>query len=207
MFYVLCRTVFNGMQMEFQPCCVFPYNDYIYKLKVNVELEENILMLESCDQKVYELEEEVRNMEDTVPITFSTMCDEFKRIVEPGKSLKDHSFEYNHSNEDLPSTSKCGKCEYNSEDEVDLKEHINFVHSLCATLFVICVILRQVMLRLSQSTDLTSTTINVLIVIFIHTIEIHLTCTYKRSILFSVIIATLCQRMKGSTIATHAEFI
>ena len=67
-------------------------------------------------------------MEDTVPITFSTMRDDCKTIVEPEKSLKDHN-EYKHSNEDLPSTSKCGKCEYNSVDEVDLNEHINFMHS------------------------------------------------------------------------------
>ena len=46
--------------------------------------------------------------------------------------MQDKSFEDNenlkHSEENLPTTSTCGKCEYNSDDEHELKEHIQLVH-------------------------------------------------------------------------------
>ena len=93
--------------------------------KVNVELDESIVTLEntleSRDQKVYELEKEIKSMEETVPLTFS--CDECKHVVDPKINLKDHT-NFKHSDEDLPSTSKCGKCEYSSDDEGDLNKHI-----------------------------------------------------------------------------------
>ena len=33
-----------------------------------------------------------------------------------------------HSDEDKPSTSKCGKCEYESEDESDIEMHMKSTH-------------------------------------------------------------------------------
>ena len=42
-------------------------------------------------------------------------------------NLKDHT-NFKHSDEDLPSTSKCGKCEYSSDDEGDLNKHIQSNH-------------------------------------------------------------------------------
>ena len=80
---------------------------------VNTELEENILMLENKlatqDQKVYDLKEELRTTEDTTPIAFSALCDKCEYVANPDKSFKDDD-KTEHSDENLPSISKCGKC-------------------------------------------------------------------------------------------------
>ena len=98
---------------------------------VNNENEENIIMLEnklaSRDQKVYELQEEIKTIEETAPITFKAVCDKCENVANTEKRLKEHG-KVNHSDEDIPSTSKCGKCEYNSEDEDDLSQHMEAMH-------------------------------------------------------------------------------
>ena len=98
---------------------------------VKNEMEENVMMLEnklaSRDQQVYKLKEEMKTLEDTVPITFSTSCDKCEKVTSTEKNLKEHD-EVDHSDENLPSSSKCGKCEFDSGDEEDLNHHIESKH-------------------------------------------------------------------------------
>ena len=101
---------------------------------VNTELEENILMLENKlatqDQKVYDLKEELRTIEDTTPIA---SCDKCESVASPEKGFKDDD-KTEHLDENLPSTSNCGKCEYTSDDEEDLNLHIKSVHVILCNL-------------------------------------------------------------------------
>ena len=69
----------------------------------------------------------MKTMEDTVPITFSTLCDKCEKVANTEKNLKEHD-EVDHSDENLPSSSKCGKCEFDSGDEEDLNQHIQSKH-------------------------------------------------------------------------------
>ena len=104
---------------------------------VNTELEENILMFENKlatkDQKVYDLKEELRALEDATPIAFSALCDKCEYVANPEKSfIVDDKTE--HSDENLPSTSSCGKCDYTSDDEEVLNQHIQSVHVILCDL-------------------------------------------------------------------------
>ena len=102
--------------------------------KVNNETEEDILMLEnklaSRDEQVYKLREEIKTMEDTVPTSFSILCDKCENVASTEISLK----EVDNSDDNVPSTSKCGKCEFDSGDEGDLNQHIESVHVISCDL-------------------------------------------------------------------------
>ena len=95
----------------------------LYKEVINVNhgLEENIMMLEntleSRDQKVYELEEEMKDLEESIPFSSITICNKGKEDAKQEKSLKEHN-NSKHADENLPSTSKCGDFEYHIGDKV-----------------------------------------------------------------------------------------
>ena len=85
------------------------------------DLEENIMMLENVletrDLKIHELEEEIQKHEETSYINFvNEMC---KNGINPPKELKDPPSSLT-SDENLPSTSKCGTKEYESDNEKDV---------------------------------------------------------------------------------------
>ena len=88
------------------------------------DLEENIMMLENVletrDLKIHELEEEIQKHEETSNI--NCVCDMCTKGINPQKELKDPSSSIT-SDENLPSTSKCGTCEYESDNENDVIKH------------------------------------------------------------------------------------
>ena len=51
-------------------------------------------MLGSWDQEVYDLKEEIRNLEETVPVTFSNICKKCKILIGAEKDLKKHDNKY-----------------------------------------------------------------------------------------------------------------
>ena len=71
-----------------------------------LELEENVSLLENTikgrDQEVYDLKQELKKIEEAESVNFT--------------------------DENQPSTSKCGTCEYESDDENDLRMHIKAKH-------------------------------------------------------------------------------
>ena len=88
----------------------------------NLMLENNI---ETRDIRIYSLEEENRNMEENTTISF--VCEKCVKDANHKKGSKDH-ISLSHSDENLPSTSKCGECDYKSDDENDLQEHRETLH-------------------------------------------------------------------------------
>ena len=95
--------------------------------KVNTELEENVTMLEytleSRDQKIYDLEEDIKIFEEKGSASSSISLDNCEKTTNLEDNSKDHDT-FKHSDENLPTTSKCGQCEYQSEDEDSLNEHM-----------------------------------------------------------------------------------
>ena len=89
--------------------------------------------LASRDQKIYELEDEIKAIEDTTPITFATVCGKCESLANSEKNVREHD-KAEHSDDNLPSTSNCGKCDFNSEDEDDLNQHIKSVHVISCDL-------------------------------------------------------------------------
>ena len=73
----------------------------------HIDLEESVTLLENAlkcrDQRVYDLKEELKkNKEDVTSLSYS--------------------------DDDIPTTSKCGTCEYESDSENELKRHIKAKH-------------------------------------------------------------------------------
>ena len=104
----------------------------IVKLKKNeldtrMVLEQNVIMLENTlgfrDQKIYDLEEEIKLMEET-PLSFTKLCEKCEKSTEQQKDVELHP------DENIPSTSKCGTCEYESDDENELLLHAQTKHNL-----------------------------------------------------------------------------
>ena len=99
--------------------------------KAQTELEETIIMLENVvetrDQKIYTLKEELNSMEETLPASFTPNCERCENAADLNKDSKIHDTIV-HTDDNLPSTSKCGTCEYESDDETDLKMHMKSEH-------------------------------------------------------------------------------
>ena len=74
-------------------------------LEEQIYMQEN--MIESCDKKVLDLNED---------LNLRKKCDQ---SIEPEEDLRTH--DSNHTDENVPSSSKCGEREIESED---LKVHI-----------------------------------------------------------------------------------
>ena len=93
-------------------------------------LEETVIMLENTlelrDQKIYDLKEEIKQMEET---SITKTCENCEKLSEQQIDVETHT-NISHSEEDMPSTSKCRTCEYTSDDEQDLKVHIQTKHDL-----------------------------------------------------------------------------
>ena len=85
------------------------------------DLEENILILEhvveSKDQKIYNLEQEIKSMEETEEVEVLTEKDPNKE--QSNKTPSNFSI----FDEDLPSTSNCGTCDFTSNDQTNIEEH------------------------------------------------------------------------------------
>ena len=85
------------------------------------DLEENILILEhvveSKDQQIYNLEQEIKGMEETDDLKVLTEKDPKK------KESNETRINFSILDEDLPSTSKCGTCDFTSNDQNNLEEH------------------------------------------------------------------------------------
>ena len=64
-------------------------------------------------------------MEEITPMRF--VCEPCVKDANHVKGSKDH-IRLSHSDENLPSTSKCGECDYKSDDENDLQEHKETLH-------------------------------------------------------------------------------
>ena len=97
-------------------------------LESRLVLEETVIMLENTlelrDQKIYDLKEEIKQMEET---TITKSCENCEKLSEQQIDVETHT-SISHSEEDMPSTSKCGTCDYTSDDEHDLKVHIQTKH-------------------------------------------------------------------------------
>ena len=70
-------------------------------------------VLENCDQKIYGLEEDIQNMEEILP----TFCDRCENVAKPEEVIKDH-VNVEHPDDNTPSTSQCGRCDYKSEEKM-----------------------------------------------------------------------------------------
>ena len=84
------------------------------------ESEESVLMLENIvktrDLEILNLNQEMRNVEAT------NNC---QNVTD--KNSEKHAIS-EHVDEVMPSTSKCGKCDYESDEESDIKTHIESAH-------------------------------------------------------------------------------
>ena len=89
--------------------------------------EENYLMLENVVanhvQTICELENKV------IKLSSKQSCDECENVLKTKSSSQEQEFRL-HEAENIPSTSKCGSCEYESDDEKDMSQHITLKHKL-----------------------------------------------------------------------------
>ena len=98
------------------------------KTKLNLkEASDTIAMLEST---VMNGRTEIDSMKEKLNLfeigTFKYSCEKCENIDTCKTNLNIHASE--HTDEDLPSTSKCGTCNYESDDETDLQNHISSNH-------------------------------------------------------------------------------
>ena len=96
------------------------------------DLEENILILEHVieakDQQIYNLKQEIRTLEQNDDVVFLTV----KEPTEQEK--KGNHLNFSTSDDNLPSTSKCGTCDFTSDDKTNLEEHEE-IHSIESEVF------------------------------------------------------------------------
>ena len=84
-------------------------------------------VLETQGQQIYKLEREIEIEEETTTLNFvCKMCDESQDCQD---NFKSHNH-LMHEDESLPTTSKGGKCDFNSDDETDLVIHKQTVHNV-----------------------------------------------------------------------------
>lgn len=108
-------------------------NDKISREKVHTSkhFEETIVMLENVletrDQTIYDLEEDLKRMEENSSASPLPACKNCLEAETSQNILHKHET-IEHTDEDKPSTSKCGKCEYESEDESDIEMHMKSSH-------------------------------------------------------------------------------
>ena len=104
---------------------------------VVMELEANILMLEnvveSRNERIYTLEEEFKQMEETYSTSIIPNCESCEDVADTQSFVNKHDTS-NHSDENLPSTSKCGVCDYSSDNEKDVNQHMKRVHEFCCNI-------------------------------------------------------------------------
>jgi hypothetical protein len=77
------------------------------------------------------LEENVRVLENDLEfrnVKIDTLEKELKIFEEKFKNFPEFSPPIDIISESLPSTSKCGKCEYESDDEIELETHMKSNH-------------------------------------------------------------------------------
>ena len=90
------------------------------KLKISKDLEGTKVMLdyavETCDERIYTLEKELKGIQGEV-------------------MEKSSDKDVEQVDDNMPSTSKCGKCDYTSDDESELKVHQNSNHHPNVDLF------------------------------------------------------------------------
>ena len=93
------------------------------KTKKNLkESSDTIAILESTlmNEKI-----ECESVKDKLN-SFRYSCENCEKTVVPTANLDNHSLE--HIDESMPSTSKCGTCDYKSDDETDLHIHMTSNH-------------------------------------------------------------------------------
>ena len=106
--------------------------------EIQIDLEENVTMLENVvetrDLKIYSLEKKMRISEEETQCFTCKMCDV---NIRKKSDLKKHIDEC--SDENLPSTSKCGTCDYQSDDDDDMRVHMKSKHDvLCKLCKYVC---------------------------------------------------------------------
>ena len=67
--------------------------------------------------------------EEAVSASSKSLCETCAKPLEPQKDLESHEQKM-HDDENMPSSSKCGKCDYESEDDSDLNTHMKSDHGI-----------------------------------------------------------------------------
>jgi hypothetical protein len=78
--------------------------------------------IESRYEKTYKLEKELERFEDEVIVSSKPSCEKCESEDKTLNYMKEHD-PSEHKDSDMPSSSKCGKCEYESDDEAVMKMH------------------------------------------------------------------------------------
>ena len=83
------------------------------------------------DDQIEKLYREISKLRET-EILESTLknCEYENQIVKSNYELQEKAKDVLESDEEIPSTSKCGKCDYASDDECDLKLHMESHHEI-----------------------------------------------------------------------------
>ena len=103
------------------------------KRKLSDEMETQIMMLEnvveSRDLKIHSLEEELKNVNDEVSTSLTPLCEQCAKLIKSDSvSQKHDGSDHEEEENSIPTTSKCGKCEYESDDECEMKKHLKSIH-------------------------------------------------------------------------------
>ena len=97
---------------------------------VTKEFEDNIVILEhtveSRDEQILALEEELKELKVEITPVNCENCE--KNVKSENDNHKDN--EHADNADDIPSTSKCGKCNYESDDELNMETHVKTNHKL-----------------------------------------------------------------------------
>jgi len=78
-------------------------------------------VLETRDQQIYRLEKDIQLAEETTTLKF--VCEKCEKNQDFQKDNHNNSI---HVDENLPTTSNCGRCGFSSDDENDLVNSFNF---------------------------------------------------------------------------------
>ena len=66
-------------------------------------------------------------------LSLEQLCDQCGKCLKTESLLGEHLME-NHEDENIPTTSKCKSCDYESDDEDEMNRHVNVKHKLCCDL-------------------------------------------------------------------------